>query len=174
LITACTAAVETLHAPQDARFGALAEHLPFIAQIEEDIARGKTRREGFKTAEFKAGAEAEISRPKKRRARELKPLVNILRAHPDLAKRLDLLISVPGSRERTALALRIRGPEFGTPSREQVAALAGLALFDDDSGKRKGSRDIAGERDRVRKSLCAAALPAALNGTKHWSPCTAA
>jgi transposase len=72
LIIACTAAVETLHAPQDARFGALVEHLPFIAQIEEDIARGKTRREGFKTAEFKAGAEAEIARVKNRRARELK------------------------------------------------------------------------------------------------------
>jgi transposase len=39
--------------------------------------------------------------------------------------------------------------------------LASLAPFDDDSGKRKGSRHIAGERDRVRKSLYAAALPAA-------------
>jgi transposase len=161
LIAACTAAVETLHAPQDARFDALAEHLTFIAQIEEDIARGKTRREGFKTAKFKAGAEAEISRLKKRRALELKRLVNILRAHADLAKRFDLLIGVPGSRERTALALLIRMPKLLTLSREQVAALAGLAPFDDDSGKRKGSRHIAGGRDRARKSLYAAALPAA-------------
>jgi transposase len=61
LIAACTAAVETLHAPQDARFDALAEHLTFIAQIEEDIARGKTRRKGFKTAKFKAGARPNLS-----------------------------------------------------------------------------------------------------------------
>ncbi|MGH3849077.1 MAG: IS110 family transposase [Pseudonocardiaceae bacterium] len=75
-IAARTAAVETLHVPKDARFDALAEHLTFIEQIEEDIARGKTRREGSKTAEFKAGAEVEISRLKKRRALELKRLVN--------------------------------------------------------------------------------------------------
>ncbi|MGC2224653.1 MAG: hypothetical protein WA624_21000 [Methylocella sp.] len=109
---------------EDARFDALAEHLTFIAQIEEDIARGKTRREGFKTAEFKAGAEAEISRLNKRRAREVKRLVNILRAHPDLAKRFDLLIGVPGIGERTALALLIRMPELETLSREQVARRA--------------------------------------------------
>ncbi|MGA9726926.1 MAG: hypothetical protein WBE62_08675, partial [Methylocella sp.] len=43
LIAACTAAVETLHAPPDPCFAALAEHLTFIEQIEEDIARGKTK-----------------------------------------------------------------------------------------------------------------------------------
>jgi transposase len=86
---------------------------------------------------------------------------NLRCSHADLAKRLDLLIGVPGIGERTVLALRIRGPELGTPSREQVAALAGFAPFDDDSGKRKGSRHIAGGRDRVRESLYAAALPAA-------------
>jgi transposase len=166
LIAACTAAVETLHAPPDPRFAALAEHLTFIEQIEEDIARGKTRREGFQTAGLKAEIEAEIARLKKRRTFELKRLLAILRAHADLAKRLDLLISVPGIGERTALALLIRMPELGTLSREQVAALAGLAPFDDDSGKRKGSRHIGGGRDRVRKSLYAAALPAAF----QWNP----
>jgi transposase len=51
-------------------------------------------------------------------------------------------------------------PEIGTISREQAAALAGLAPFDDDSGKHKGERHIAGGRDRLRRSLYAAALPA--------------
>ncbi|MGB6709060.1 MAG: transposase, partial [Methylocella sp.] len=57
-------------------------------------------------------------------------------ARADLANRFDLLISVPGIGERTAIALLIRMPELGTLSREQVAALAGLAPFDDDNGKR--------------------------------------
>jgi transposase len=61
-------------------------------------------------------------------------------------------------------------PELKTLSREKVAALAGLAPFDDDSGKRKGSRHIAGGRDRVRKSLYAAAMPAAF----QWNPALAA
>jgi transposase len=51
-------------------------------------------------------------------------------------------------------------PEIGTISREQAAALAGLAPFDDDSGKHKGERHIAGGRERLRRSLYAAALPA--------------
>jgi transposase len=161
LIAACTAAVETIHAPPDPRFAALAEHLTFIEQIEEDIARSKTRREGFQSAELKAEIDAEIGRLKKRRALELKRVVHNLRASADLARRLDLLVSVPGIGERTALALLIRIPELGTLSREQAAALAGLAPFDDDSGKRKGSRHIQGGRRRPRKNLYAAALPAA-------------
>ncbi len=52
-------------------------------------------------------------------------------------------------------------PEIGTISREQAAALAGLAPFDDDSGKHRGERHIAGGRQRLRRSLYAAALPAA-------------
>ncbi|MGH6823613.1 MAG: transposase, partial [Methylocella sp.] len=63
-------------------------------------------------------------------------LVEGLRAHADLAKRFDLRIGVAGIIERTALALLIRMPELGTLSREQVAALARLAPFDDHSGKR--------------------------------------
>ena len=51
-------------------------------------------------------------------------------------------------------------------SREQAAALAGLAPFDDDSGKREGPRHIAGGRGRLRRSLYAAALPAAFRWNK--------
>ncbi len=49
--------------------------------------------------------------------------------------------------------------------RAEAAALAGLAPFDDDSGKHKGERHIAGGRRRLRRSLFAAALPAAF----HWN-----
>ena len=52
-------------------------------------------------------------------------------------------------------------PELGRVSREEAAALAGLAPYDDDSGKQKGQRHIAGGRGRLRRSLFAAALPAA-------------
>jgi transposase len=68
---------------------------------------------------------------------------------------------VPGIGERTALALIIRMPELGQLSREEAAALAGLAPYDDDSGKHRGPRHIAGGRARLRRSLYAAALPAA-------------
>ncbi len=50
-------------------------------------------------------------------------------------------------------------------TREQAAALAGLAPYDDDSGERVGGRHIAGGRERLRKSLYGAALAAAF----HWN-----
>jgi len=44
--------------------------------------------------------------------------------------------------------------------------LPGLAPFDGDSGKYKGQRHIAGGRGRLRRSLFAAALPAAFRWNK--------
>jgi transposase len=57
-------------------------------------------------------------------------------------------------------------PELRHVSREQAAALAGLAPFDNDSGTHKGQRHIAGGRGRLRRSLFAAALPAAFRWNK--------
>ena len=86
--------------------------------------------------------------------------------HADLAKRFTLVLSVPGIGERTALALVLRLPELGAVSREQAAALAGLAPFVQQSGRWQGERHIAGGRSRLRRSLYAAALPAAF----RWNP----
>lgn len=166
LIATCTAAATTLRDAPDPRLEAFAETLTLIEQIEEDIARTKTRLEAFRDQRHRDLLDAEIKRLKAWRAAEIKRLVAELRRHRDLARRLELIESVPGIGQRTALALLVRMPELGTLSREQAAALAGLAPFDDDSGKRHGARRIAGGRGRVRKSLYAAALPAAF----QWNP----
>ena len=57
-------------------------------------------------------------------------------------------------------------PELGAVSREQAAALAGLAPFVQQSGRWTGETHIAGGRSRLRRSLYAAALPAAF----RWNP----
>jgi transposase len=161
LIAGCAASLEPPQVDPDARLVKLADHLTFVEQIEEDMARLKTRFEHVVDARLRRVVEADIARLKARRAGELSRITKQLRMHVDLAKRLDLVLSVPGIGERTALALIIRMPELGRVSREQAAALAGLAPFDDDSGKHKGQRHIAGGRGRLRRSLYAAALPAA-------------
>jgi transposase len=97
---------------------------------------------------------------------ELKQLVTAIREHRDLANRLDLIASVDGVGLRTAVAILVRMPEIGGVTREQAAAIAGLAPYDDDSGLRRGSRHIKGGRQRLRQSLYAAALPAVF----HWNP----
>ena len=104
---------------------------------------------------------ADIARLKARRLAEMARIAKALRTHHDLARRLKLVLSIPGIGERTALALIVRMPELGRISREEAAALAGLAPFDDDSGTYEGRRHIAGGRGRLRRSLFAAALPAA-------------
>jgi transposase len=161
LIAACAAEARTVRPAPDPRLEPLADHLTWIEQVEDDIARFKTRREAARDARLRQLVDDEIRRFTAQRRRELKRLAAALRQHPDLARRLDLAMSVDGIGERTALAFVIRLPELGTLDREQAASLVGLAPFDDDSGERQGARHIAGGRARLRKSVYAAALPAA-------------
>jgi transposase len=150
----------------DVRLGPLAEHLTLIEQIEEDIVRLKTRRDGFTATRLKAKLEAEIKRLTTRRNLELRALLISLRQHSDLAIRLDLVTSIEGIADRTALTLVIRMPELGHMTREEAASLAGLAPFDDQSGKTNRTRHIKAGRAKVRRSLYAAALPASFRWNK--------
>jgi transposase len=166
LIAACTAAIDQPRIAPDLRLAELAGYLTFLEQLEEDIARFKTRLEHIDEPGLRRLVNSDIARLKARKAAQIRYLAKCLRAHSDLARRLDLVLSIPGIGERTALALLIRMPELGQISREEAAALAGLAPFDDDSGKYKGQRHIAGGRGRLRRSLFAAALPAAFRWNK--------
>ena len=61
---------------------------------------------------------------------------------------------------QTAITLITRLPELGTVNRQQIAALAGLAPYDNSSGPRNGRRSIYGGRADVRSALYLAALSA--------------
>jgi transposase len=160
LIAACTECAEEREAP-DERLTAFADHLTYIEQVVEDIARLKTRREACRDARLKGVYDDDLKRLMARRNAERARLEKAIRAHADLAARLDLILSVPGVGLPTAIEMLVRLPELGRVSREAIAALVGVAPYDDDSGLRRGERHIAGGRERIRKSLYAAALPAA-------------
>ena len=166
LIAACAANLDPPAIDPDPRLADLAGHLTFVEQIEDDIARLKIRLDHVDDRRLRRLLGNDIARLKARRNAELRRIAGRLRAHDDLASRLDLVLSVPGIGGRTAIALVVRMPELGKVGREQVAALAGLAPFDDDSGTHKGQRHIAGGRARLRRSLFAAALPAAFRWNK--------
>jgi transposase len=165
LIAACTAATEKIHAPPDPRLVPLADHQTLIEQITDDIAKLKNRRESCRDEYFRQLWKEEIAHLKKRERSEFKRLVAAIRQHDDLARRLDLIASVDGVGLPTAVAILVRMPEIGRVSREEVAALAGLAPYDDDSGGRTGDKHIAGGRERLRKTLYNAVLAAAY----HWN-----
>lgn len=166
LIAVCTAATQKIHIPPDPRLAPFAEHLTFVEQITEDIAHIKTRRESCRDHRIRRHWDGEIARLKTLLKIELQALVAAVRQHRDLATRLDLIASVGGIGLKTAVAILVRMPEIGRVTREQAAALAGLAPYDDDSGDQVGIRHIDGGRERLRKSLYAAALAAAF----HWNP----
>lgn len=165
LIASCAAAVKEIHAAPDPRLVPFAEHLTMIEQLGDDIARHKTCRESCRDERIRGFWNEEIARLGRIQKLELTRLVAVIRQHRDLAERLDLIASVDGLGLRTAVAILVRMPEIGRITREQAAALAGLAPYDDDSGDRIGQRHIAGGRERLRKSLYGAALPAAF----HWN-----
>jgi transposase len=74
--------------------------------------------------------------------------------------RANLLAGVPGIGRVTAQALISDLPELGQLSGKQIAALAGLAPFNRDSGTLRGQRHIYGGRWQVRTSLYMATLAA--------------
>jgi transposase len=162
LIAACTAAVRKIHAAPDPRLLPFAEHLTMIDQVGEDIARVKNRIESCRNVRILQVWKEDLARLEKCKRSELKALVAAIGEHSDLAERLKLILSVSGAGLPTAVAILVRMPEIGKITREQAAALAGLAPYDDDSGERVGGRHIAGGRERLRRALYSAALPASM------------
>jgi transposase len=80
---------------------------------------------------------------------------------PSLLAKVRLLKTLKGIKDITATALVALLPELGRINRRAIAALVGLAPFDHDSGKLKGTRSIAGGRAAVRTALYMAARAAA-------------
>jgi transposase len=81
-------------------------------------------------------------------------------ASPAWREKEDLLRSIPGLGPVASRTLLVALPELGRLGWRQVAALAGLAPFDDDSGTRQGQRYVKGGRADVRCVLYMAALAA--------------
>lgn len=90
-------------------------------------------------------------------------LGTLIRNTPAWSERNEILQSVPGVGDRTAQMLLAELPELGKYSRQQIAALSGLAPFNNDSGQHRGKRRIRGGRAHVRSALYMATLVA----TRH-------
>ena len=153
LIAACTQVLgDRNRMTPDARFEALGDHLTFIEQIEEDIARFKTRLEHISDKRLRRSVEASIKREQMRRLLEIKRLIDVVRAHDDLSKRF-LLVS-----ER-ALGRRAHGPcptdpharaRPGDPRTGGVVGRAGAV--------RSSERQMAGSDTDRRRAQPVAAL----------------
>ncbi len=88
-------------------------------------------------------------------------LARLIEADTALARRRDILASVPGLGPVCVTALIAELPELGTASDKQIAALLGVAPFNRDSGQWRGQRKIKGGRAHLRRTLYMAAVTAA-------------
>ncbi|TIV87195.1 MAG: IS110 family transposase [Mesorhizobium sp.] len=87
-------------------------------------------------------------------------IAEVIRQNQDTARDHALMVSVPGVSKVGALSLLALLPELGQRSPKAIAALAGLAPFDNKSGKLNRRSHIQGGRSRVRRALYMAALTA--------------
>ena len=88
----------------------------------------------------------------------------MIQATPHFAELAEIIESVPGIGRTTSAALIAAMPELGQANNKIVAALLGVAPYDDDSGRRRGERHIKGGRRRTRNVFYMACLGAA---TQH-------
>jgi transposase len=90
-------------------------------------------------------------------------ILKLVESHDDWRQTAALVESVPGVGKVTSATLVAELPELGKLDRQAIAALAGLAPYNNDSGPRMGQRSIRGGRAGVRCAL----YMAALSGMRH-------
>lgn len=87
-------------------------------------------------------------------------------ANPDFTRKNKLLQTIPGIGPATAPLIIAMLREAGHTNRRAIAALAGIAPYNRDSGTMHGNRSIAGGRHRIRRALYMAALTASRSKSK--------
>jgi transposase len=84
----------------------------------------------------------------------------MVQSRPDFKCKDEILRSVPGIGPVTSAILIANLPELGKYDRKIMAALVGVAPFNDDSGYRRGKRRVKGGRADVRTVLYMATISA--------------
>lgn len=144
--------------PHRTRLGQLAlRRDQLVAARKDEIIRLKDAREAFMVDSLKAHI-VWLDDAVAAADREIATLIN---QQAELKAKARLMTSAPGVGPVAAQILLALMPELGAASPKRLAALAGLAPFNHDSGQLKGKRCISGGRRRVRSALFIAALHAA-------------
>ena len=156
------------------RLAQLAATPPLDESIENlrEIARSRDAAMLAKVALENQLATATIAGVKAQIARQIKAAkaaadsyegmaIALIERDPALARRFEILVSIPGVGAVTAMGLIANMPELGSLNPKQAGMLAGLAPVACDSGQRNGPRRIRGGRQVVRTGIYMAAHSAA-------------
>lgn len=83
---------------------------------------------------------------------------DLIANHQNLKHKFEILISIPGIGRTTASILLADLTELGQVNAKEIAALAGVAPMNWDSGAKNGNRMIRGGRKQVRNALYMCAI----------------
>jgi transposase len=101
-----------------------------------------------------AKAQAAVRKTLHAQAKKLdKAIAAAIAKDPATARRAEIITSVPGLGPQAAAGLIAWLPELGHVDDKAIAALVGVAPYDDDSGERRGERHIKGGREKLRNLL---------------------
>ena len=160
-----------------ARMGAMVEPRPqapapaILAELHElQLARSALLRE--RTAATNRAGRLTLALLKRQHATRLRQIERalaeldaaiaaLIASDQGLARKAEILCSIPGISMVTAAAVLAEMPELGTLEAAAAASLTGLAPFTRESGKWKGQAKIGGGRGDLRRALHLPALSAA-------------
>ncbi len=126
----------------------------------KDRTAAKNRAKGVSLALLRRQHDQRLKRIKADLAVLDQAIAELIESQPDLAERHAILVSIPGIADITAAAILALAPELGSLDQRQVAALAGLAPRDRQSGRWKGKASIGGGRAQLRQATYMPALAA--------------
>ena len=133
-------------------------------QLVESRAAEQIRLKHFEGVGADRGVRDEVARSVRQLADRVKRLdariAKLIAADDELSGKAALLTTVAGVGATVAATLLAHLPELGTLNRRRVASLAGVAPFDNDSGKWRGRRSVRGGCRVVRTVLYMAAVTA--------------
>ena len=129
-------------------------------QLSEQLKREKTRLAKCDPC-VRASIEESIALAKSQIARLDERIAELVESEAAMSEAYRTLAAIKGFGPVTCWTIIAHLPEITSFSRAEVAALAGLAPFNWDSGTRQGARCIFGGRAKVRRCLYMAALAAA-------------
>jgi transposase len=161
LIARFTAELPTREPRHDPLIEQMAELVVARRQLTQDKVRLGNRLEQMRDPTLRRMTRQRLQRIEAEKLLIDKRLAQIVASDPNLAAKDRLIQSFHGAGPVLSYTLLGLVPEIGEVDRRELAALVGVAPFDDDSGKRGGKRHIWGGRAEVRNVAYMAALTAA-------------
>lgn len=154
---------QTKQPPPQSLPDATAQDLAALVQRRQqliDLRSAERNRLKLAAARVRADIEAHVAWLQARLDQLDSDIQQLIADHPPFHEKNQCLRSAPGVGPVLSATLLAQVPELGTLTRQQLAALVGVAPLNHDSGQHRGTRHVWGGRASVRRVLYMATVAA--------------